>query len=285
MDNNNNIENKNNKKSKKKLLATITIITVCIGSLVGGYNIMNKKITIVANGKTNEINTFKYTIDELIKEHNINFDEDDFVNITIDKNKKENVKLDTKLQNGMYIDVINVSKGTISEYKEVEFETKVEEDKDLLKGKTKVAQDGKNGRNSLVYDVIYHNGELKDKQFSKELVSEKPVEKIVKKGIKLEEKVLVASSSSGNGGRQMNVVATAYAGDSITSTGTVPKWGTIAVDPSVIPYGTRVYIPQFQQTFIAEDCGGAIKGNKIDIFMNSESSAYSWGRRNIDIYY
>ena len=40
----------------------------------------------------------------------------------------------------------------------------------------------------------------------------------------------------------MIVSATAYSGDSITSTGTVPKWGTIAVDPNVIPYGTKVYI-------------------------------------------
>ncbi|MEI3046172.1 MAG: 3D domain-containing protein [Romboutsia timonensis] len=37
-------------------------------------------------------------------------------------------------------------------------------------------------------------------------------------------------------------------------------------------------------TFTAEDCGGDIKGNKIDIFMGSETDAYSWGRRTIDIY-
>ena len=63
----------------------------------------------------------------------------------------------------------------------------------------------------------------------------------------------------------------------------IAKWGTIAVDPSVIPYGTKVYIPRFGKTFVAEDCGGAIKGNKIDIFMNSESECNSWGRRSITI--
>ena len=68
-----------------------------------------------------------------------------------------------------------------------------------------------------------------------------------------------------------------------TSTGTTPKFGTIAVDPSVIPYGTKVYIPRFGQTFIAEDCGGGIKGNRIDIFMNSESECNSWGVRSITI--
>jgi 3D (Asp-Asp-Asp) domain-containing protein len=74
----------------------------------------------------------------------------------------------------------------------------------------------------------------------------------------------------------MTVVATAYTGDTITSTGTTPKWGTIAVDPTVIPYGTKVYIPQFDKVFIAEDCGGAIKGNKIDIFMNDSDSVNNW---------
>ena len=82
----------------------------------------------------------------------------------------------------------------------------------------------------------------------------------------------------------MTVSATAYAGDSITATGTIPKVGrTIAVDPRVIPYGTKVYIPALGGTYIAEDCGGGIKGNKIDIFMSSEAKCNSWGVRNIEI--
>ena len=83
----------------------------------------------------------------------------------------------------------------------------------------------------------------------------------------------------------LQVKATAYAGDTITSTGTVPKAGyTIAVDPSVIPYGTRVYIPEFDKVFVAEDCGSAIKGNRIDIFMQREPKCNEWGVRNITIH-
>ncbi len=91
------------------------------------------------------------------------------------------------------------------------------------------------------------------------------------------------STSSSVAGRTMTVNASAYSGDTITSTGTVPKWGTIAVDPSVIPYGTKVYIPMFDKVFIAEDCGSAIKGNKIDIFMNNAEDMTNFGRRNIEI--
>ena len=82
---------------------------------------------------------------------------------------------------------------------------------------------------------------------------------------------------------EMTVSATAYSGDSLTSTMIKPKWGVIAVDPSVIPYGSIVYIPYFNKYFVAEDCGGGIKGNKIDIFMDSEAKCRQWGVRKIKI--
>jgi 3D (Asp-Asp-Asp) domain-containing protein len=86
-------------------------------------------------------------------------------------------------------------------------------------------------------------------------------------------------------GVKMRVGATAYCGDTITSTGTVPIEGTtIAVDPKVIPYGTKVYIPQFDRIFIAEDCGSAIKGNRIDIFTNSYSYAISQERKVANVW-
>ena len=82
---------------------------------------------------------------------------------------------------------------------------------------------------------------------------------------------------------KMAVSATAYSGDSITSTMIKPYWGVIAVDPSVIPYGSLVYIPYFDKYFIAEDCGGAIIGKRIDIFMNNEAECRKWGVRKINI--
>lgn len=97
------------------------------------------------------------------------------------------------------------------------------------------------------------------------------------------ESVKEAKATSNTKGRKLTVNASAYSGHSITATGTTPKWGTIAVDPSVIPYGTKVYIPMFDKVFVAEDCGGAIKGNKIDIFMGSEQQCTNFGRQNIEI--
>ena len=86
-------------------------------------------------------------------------------------------------------------------------------------------------------------------------------------------------------GRKLNVKAMAYCGRQKTATGgwaTVNR--TIAVDPNVIPLGSKVYIPQFNIIFVAEDTGSAIKNNKIDIFMNTYKECIQWGIKNILIF-
>ena len=67
-----------------------------------------------------------------------------------------------------------------------------------------------------------------------------------------------------------------------TSTGAIATEGrTIAVDPRVIPYGTEVIIDG--KTYVAEDCGGAIKGNKIDIYFDDHKETEIWGVKEIGI--
>ena len=69
-----------------------------------------------------------------------------------------------------------------------------------------------------------------------------------------------------------------------TATGTTPKEGrTIAVDPKVIPYGTLVYIEGYGY-FIAEDTGSAIKGNRIDIFINDYNKALQLGKKTATVW-
>lgn len=71
--------------------------------------------------------------------------------------------------------------------------------------------------------------------------------------------------------------------DGITATGTIATQGrTIAVDPRVIPYGTEVIING--NTYVAEDCGGSINGNRIDVFFNSHSEALQFGVQYADVY-
>jgi len=63
-----------------------------------------------------------------------------------------------------------------------------------------------------------------------------------------------------------------------TFTGTWPQLGTIAVDPSVIPLGARLYVPGYGWGR-AEDTGGAIKGSIIDVYYPTEKEARQWGRQ------
>lgn len=92
-----------------------------------------------------------------------------------------------------------------------------------------------------------------------------------------------SSSSSMNVAKTLQVKAYAYTGGGYTAMGTKAKYGTLAVDPKVIPYGTKVYIKELDKVFTAEDCGGGIKGNKVDIYMNSKSDCRNWGVRTITL--
>jgi 3D (Asp-Asp-Asp) domain-containing protein len=75
-----------------------------------------------------------------------------------------------------------------------------------------------------------------------------------------------------------------------TATGTVARVGAIAVDPTVIPYWTKMYIVTQDGEYIygvavAEDCGTAIKGKWVDLFLETYEEACEFGRRQVDIYF
>lgn len=75
----------------------------------------------------------------------------------------------------------------------------------------------------------------------------------------------------------------AYSSGGTTASGTKAKAGrTVAVDPKVIPLGSKIVVNG--KTYIAEDTGGAIKGKTLDIFVSSESKAREWGIRKCKVY-
>lgn len=95
-------------------------------------------------------------------------------------------------------------------------------------------------------------------------------------------------ASAHEGGRVLYVTATGYSaldpGNSpYTATGTLVRHGVIAVDPSVIPLGTHVFIPDYGEA-IAEDIGWGVKGNMIDVAFDTHEEALMFGRQEIEIY-
>ncbi|MEZ5098500.1 MAG: 3D domain-containing protein [Thermoleophilia bacterium] len=75
---------------------------------------------------------------------------------------------------------------------------------------------------------------------------------------------------------------TAYAIHGTTATGVQTRHGIIATDPSVIPLGSRIYVPGYGEG-VAADTGGAIHGNIIDIWVPTVEEALQWGRRTVTI--
>lgn len=101
-----------------------------------------------------------------------------------------------------------------------------------------------------------------------------------------------AASSTPAGGRTITMESTAYSSDpadalgggSVTATGqnllTNPM--AVAVDPSVIPLGTRLYVEGYGEAY-AVDTGSAIQGNIIDVHFSTAAQCYSWGRRTVQV--
>lgn len=257
-------------KEKHKIVIFLSSVLILIVSLFSYCTLKKEQIKIIVDSKEIITSSFKKNIKDLLDENGVKYDSND----------KITPSLNHELKDYMKINIVKVDIKKQKEYEKVPFKTIINEDDNLSKGETKVAQEGKYGEKEMIYELIYEDDKLVKKNLISEKVVKSPIDKIVKNGTK--EDIIVTSNVSKS--RQMNVVATAYATGTITATGTRPQWGTIAVDPKVIPYGTKVYIPKFNMTFTAEDCGSAIKGDKIDIFMGSEKDAYNWGRRKIDVY-
>lgn len=93
---------------------------------------------------------------------------------------------------------------------------------------------------------------------------------------------VAAPAPVSGGGATMTVTATAYTLGGHTATGAPVGYGIVAVDPSVIPLGTRMTIPGYGEG-VAADTGGSIQGATIDVWVPTAAAAAAWGRRTVTI--
>ena len=108
---------------------------------------------------------------ELLSENNIYYDEDDIIYPSVN----------SKLKDYMDIKITYVQQITVSEHSRIAYKTKVKDDNSLPKGVTKVTQEGKDGRKTIIYEEVYHDGKLVSRVEEKNN-KEEPVNKIVTKG-------------------------------------------------------------------------------------------------------
>ncbi|NLT95145.1 MAG: hypothetical protein GXW85_06355 [Clostridia bacterium] len=127
-------------------------------------------------------------------------------------------------------------------------------------------------------------GQEKYREPYSEVIIKNPKPEVILKGQRPQAKGKIASREPVRVARTLIMEASAYTHTgNRTATGVYPQVGTIAVDPKVIPLGTRLWVEGYGYG-IAQDTGSAIKGNKIDIFMDSRRECLKWGRRKVKVH-
>ena len=210
-------------------------------------------------------------------------------NLTCGEADRLNHEATAPLTREMTITLDRVTTGQVVETEAIDFETKKIETNDLYVGQTEVQQEGVKGEKKLTYNVTYVNGKESGRELISEEVTKEPVEKIVRVGIKIKSSFKKTSSTPSTYKKVIAMEATAYSEGGYTASGLPAKVGVGAVDPKVIPLGTKVYVETadgkyIYGTAIAADTGGAIKGNKIDLCVHTRAEAYKFGRRTVNVY-
>ena len=237
-------------------------------------------VHLFIDGEYLEIYTTEREVKKIIDEANIELDKKDIVtpDLNLIVNRGENIQV-TRVNEELE------TTETVLEYKEIQ-----RENQSMDKGKSRIVQEGKNGLKTIIEKVVYHDGT----EFSRAVIDEKiiaPIDQIKEIGTKVQ---LMASSTTSNkpiAGRKITITATAYCScykccapydGTTTASGTSPKAGRTIAASKDYSFGTEVYIPYFDKVFVVEDRGGAIQGNKIDIYFNTHEEALQFGRRTLE---
>lgn len=246
-----------------------------------GYEVTVKQkyhVAVTVDGETKDIYTGDATVEGILRNGGIELHEADLVEPA----------RDTQITEPTNITVTRVTKAQKKQTQPISYTTETRDASDLESGKTRVAQKGVNGVQEVTMEYTYHDGkQVSCVQLATTTVKE-PVTEIVERGTK--KPAVTTASGSLNYSRVLTVEATAYSGGGITASGMAAQVGRIAVDPRVIPLGSRLYITSADGTSwvygtaVAADTGGAIKGNRIDLYFNSESECINFGRRSAKVY-
>lgn len=245
------------------------------------------------------------TVADALKNADITLTVDDVINFSGD----------TKVYDGMKIVIDEVKYITKTVSKPLSYDTKVKESESYPVGYEEVERKGKKGEKEITTTYKYVNGEFDSIVGECEEVTRKPKDKVVVKGTGAVAKAsnIEVSQSSGktqssgashsggsssagtiNGLSYSKVLtgsATAYTASSgaLTSTGVPAYVGGVAVNPNVIPYGSKLYIVADGYTYgyaTAVDTGGALMSGTalVDLYMSTYDECINFGRRNVKVY-
>jgi uncharacterized protein YabE (DUF348 family) len=235
-------------------------------------------LTLVDGGKEQQVWSTSATVADFLTQQGIKLNEFDRVEPSLSET----------LQKDGVINVIRVEKVTDVVEEPIQFAVITKKDEGLDKGKQVTVTEGKQGIVSKEYEVILENG----KEVSRKIIGEQKLREKLDKVVAVGTKELDIQVSRGaETGTEFYVNTTAYTAycngcSGRTATGfdlrANPGAKVIAVDPRVIPLGTKVYVEGYGYA-VAADTGGAIKGHKIDVFFPTKAEAFRWGVRKVKI--
>ena len=258
-----------------------------------------QRITVHYRGQIMEVTSLGETVGQLLQRLGLEVTGEDVVSHGLEEATCDDMVLTVK----QVVTRRETFSSTIS------YETQYITDPQLPAGTEKVLTAGREGELLRTADITYVNGRETRQVILSETRLREPVTEIVAVGSGETAEVSAEADMPviGDGyiilptGERLTythtdtVRATAYthtdAGcDMITSTGSTVRWGTVAVDPRYIPYGTRMFIMASDGSYIygvatAEDCGGDIKGDRMDLYMPTYEQCREFGRRRCTLYF
>lgn len=302
-------------KYKRKKTAINFMLVTIITTLTTFMCFAGKNSTLIVDGKPMELVTYQNIFQSTLSDTEINDATSVNVTVFVD-NKKLNINSSEKtialmlkaekislsstdrvspsieaiLFPGMNIIITRVKISTIKQTAPIAFKTITKKDINTLNSKIKVLQNGVLGQKSVTVNVTYENG----KEVSRKVISEKVIksakEKIIVQGT-LPRITFSRGGSLSSSKDIITVKSTAYSAEEANNTYTASGiktvrdpngYSTIAVDPRIIPMGTKLYVEGYGYA-IAADKGSAIKGKFIDVFFNTNKEALNWGVKYIKV--
>lgn len=308
-------------RDEKASISVLKIVLICI-VLIFAFNVVTKATNveiknvkiILSNNYEMDVVTTKEKVSEVLKENHIVILPDENVTPDLDKVVGDNEVITiSKTSEGQPASAIELAEEdsevsmdqVLSNYTSIVEKIVVEEvvipyetiTKDVSNSSkdttNKVIQEGKDGLKKISYKVKYQNDvEIEKIKISEEIVK-KPVDKIVQVQTKTTSRSSSTAGSRITAGKTISKMGTykvtAYCAcakccgksTGITASGKKATAGRTIAAPSNFAFGTKLKIGD--NVYVVEDRGGAIKGNRIDIFMDSHSAALQWGSRYMTV--
>ncbi|MGB9794091.1 3D domain-containing protein [Caldisericum exile] len=238
----------------------------------GKITIMRSRpIEVTIDKQTKIYYTTKVVVSDFLESIGITLGDKDYISIPLNSELNSNKLIIKRYQEKEKIVKVNIPYKTI-----------YVKDPMVASGMIYLKQDGENGVKELHYKEIYFGGDKIREDFIYEKITKMPITKTYVEGTANPPKKYVKS---------FDAIATAYSpiiGETdsnpwMTASGLRSSFGIVAVDPTVIPMGTLLYVEGYGYA-IAGDTGGAIKGNRIDVFFYYPYEASRWGVRKVRVY-